>query len=62
MMVEQVGMTFRVLVTRSRDAMQSDEVIASASAADAHAGVIIAERVATQLAASVRPSAGSLRS
>ena len=35
MIVERVGASFRVLVARSRDAMHSDEVIGSTSAADA---------------------------
>lgn len=53
-------MNFRMLVTRSRDAMQPDEVIASARPAHARAGVTIAVRVATQLAASIRPPAQKL--
>jgi hypothetical protein len=48
MMVEKVGGGFRVLVTRCRGKMHSEEVLASASAADAPAAMIIAERVAAE--------------
>jgi uncharacterized protein YoxC len=46
MMVEQVGASFRVVVTRSADGTTAEHVIASASALDARAAMSIAERVA----------------
>lgn len=48
MMVEQVGASFRVIVTRSGDKTQPERVLASASAADARAAMTIAERVASR--------------
>ena len=50
MMVEKVGASFRVIVTRSEDERQPERVLVSASAADARAAMTIAERVASQLA------------
>jgi hypothetical protein len=48
MMVEKVGATFRIVVTRGGHESQPGKVLASASAADALAAMALAERVASQ--------------
>ena len=50
MMVEKVGATFRVVVTRGGHGSQPGKVLASASAADARAAMALAEQVASKVA------------
>lgn len=50
MLVEPVGASFRVVVTRSPNDLHPDEVLASASASDARAAISMAERMAARLA------------
>ena len=46
LLVEKVGARFRVLVTRSVDEMQPEEVVYAGTAANADDGMAIAERMA----------------
>ena len=48
MLVEPVGGSFRVLVTRNRDKLNNEEILASASAVDAGAAITLAERMAAR--------------
>jgi hypothetical protein len=50
MLVEEVGSSYRVVVTHSEDETQPEKVLASASAANVLAAMTIAERVASQVA------------
>ena len=47
--VEKIGFTFRVLVTRINDEMQSPEVFYSGSAADMHGAMAIAEDIGQRM-------------